>query len=80
MVTKLFHAQLSMRSITITSVKLPQILSLPLCLGDLLFLLRFSSSSSPPKFCQDEFSVATWRIVLKFGDTVDTDKKLYKRN
>ena len=33
----------------------------------------------PPKFCLDEFSVTTKRIVLKFGDMIDIDMKLCKR-
>ena len=28
---------------------------------------------NPPKFCLDEFSVTTGKIVLKFGDMIDMD-------
>ena len=33
----------------------------------------------PPKFCLDEFSVTTGRIVRKFWDMVDMDVKLCKK-
>ena len=33
---------------------------------------------NPPKFCPDEFSITTGRIVL-FGDMMDKDMKFCKR-
>ena len=55
--------------------------------GETLFLLRFfvlfffffHLFFFPPKFCPQEFSVTTGRIVLKFWDMVDMDVKLCKR-
>ena len=33
----------------------------------------------PPKFCPDEFTVITCRIVLKFKDMIDMDMKFCKK-